>query len=308
MKTIVQAAAAGLVSVLMSTADAFEPGVYATTNSAKFIFTAKRTGAVKEGDDGEIGTWKQAEFDGKKCVVLKTWASDGERDEPNVWVFEETGGGIRPCGRGRESVENALANGVEIRKARGDAPELSRLSDALTSELEKGVNDEVAKFLRRRKAYRDKVEAYEFGQRLLSNPDELLRVDPEYPNLDSDEDRPGVEGMMALYPMRMRVVLGVIGSREAKFGEKTLLAFLDKIDWDKGDLLAFLVLRHEAFSQETLRKYASKVFSRFGKSDDRLIAEFFTDKRVPTDVLEAARKLGGYGEQTAKAIDDRLTP
>ena len=52
---------------------------------------------INDGADRKIAFHKSsvpAEFDGKKCVVLKTWASDGERDEPNVWVFEETGSGL----------------------------------------------------------------------------------------------------------------------------------------------------------------------------------------------------------------------
>lgn len=305
MKTIVLMTAAALV-VAHATADAFEPGVYATTNSAQFIFTAKRAVAVRDGECSEIGMWKQELVGGKECVVLKTWGSDKEWVDPTIWVFEETEGGIRPCGRGRGSVTNALARGTEIRKARGAAPELNRLSSALTLDLEKSVNDEAAKFLRKRKKYFDMVALNELGERIAKNPEELLKVEPEYPTLDPDEDDPGPGGAWARYPEKMRLLGEVLMNPHVKFKEETLLKFLDKLDWDRGDLFALGTLRHPAITAEGLRRLAPKVFARFGKSDDFLVSMFFADPRTPLDVLEAARKKGGYGEHTAKAIAERL--
>ena len=307
MKTIIQVSTAILVVVLSATADAFEPEVYATTNSAQFIFTAKRAGAVKDGECSEIGMWKQEQVDGKKCVVLKTWGDDKEWVDPTVWVFEEAEGGIRLCGRGRGSVTNALARGAEIRKLRGDAPELHRLPGALTLDLEKSVNDEVAKFLRKRKKYLDRVAFNELGERIAKNPEELLKVEPEYPTLDPDEDDPGPGGAWARYPEKMRLLGEVLMDRRVKFKEETLLKFLDKLDWDRGDIFALGTLRHPAITAEGLRRLAPKVFARFGKSDDLLVSMFFADPRTPLDVLEAARKKGGYGEHTAKAIAERLS-
>ena len=305
MKTI-QVSAAILVVALSATADAFEPGVYATTNSAQFIFTAKRAVAVRDGECSEIGMWKQEQVGGKECVVLKTWGIDKEWVDPTIWVFEEAEGGIRPCGRGRGSITNVLANGAEIRKLRGDAPELHRLPGALTLDLEKSVNDEVAKFLRTRKKHLDMVALNELGERISRNPEELLKVEPEYPTLDSDEDDPGPGGAWARYPEKMRLLGEVLMNPHVKFKEETLLKFLDKLDWDRGDLFALGTLRHPAITAEGLRRLAPKVFARFGKSDDFLVSMFFADPRTPLDVLEAARKNGGYGEHTAKAIAERL--
>ena len=98
----------------------------------------------------------------------------------------------------------------------------------------------------------------------------------------------------------------VLMNPHVKFKEETLLKFLDKLDWDRGDLFALGTLRHPAITAEGLRRLAPKVFARFGKSDDFLVSMFFADPRTPLDVLEAARKKGGYGEHTAKAIAERL--
>lgn len=51
--------------------------------------------------------------------------------------------------------------------------------------------------------------------------------------------------------------------------------FLDKLDWERGDLFALGTLRHPALTTEGLRRLAPKVFARFGKSDDLLVSMFF---------------------------------
>jgi len=297
------------IAAIAEKVTAFESGVYAKSEYSKFVFTSRHSGAIFRGADmSDVGLWKIESVDGKTCVVFTTWRNGKlwVSSEPDVWVFEDSLRGLRTCGQGKSSVTNAVAQFAGFRKRWGDMPLLSRIPDTLTPELEKRVDDEVAKFLRKRKEQLEKDRFYEFVEVLRTKPEMLVEFEPEYPELDPDEDVPAPDGMGALYPEKMQIIGQVLMDGRVKFKEETLLKFLDKLDWNRGDLFVFAMFRRPEITPESRRRLAPKVFARFGKSDDRIVSTFFSNPNTPIEVLAAARKMGGYGEYTAKAIAERM--
>ena len=298
-----------VVAAFVGTANSAEPGVYASSGDIRFILTSRHALAIEaEGKLHDLGSWKNETVAGKRYLVFRTWRKIGFSPlmEPQIWALEEIDGCLRPVGRSFNSVAEAIASGAMQSRPDHPVPEFAPVKGALLPTLERSVDGQAAEMLRERKAYLDNVEIGKLEVRLKANPDEILGIEPAYPKLDPDEDVPGHDGMWALYPKRMYVVGGVLSDSCVVFKEDTLLRFLDKLDWDRGDLFTFLVLRRKELSAQSRRRLAPKVFARFGKSDDRIVSTFFADENTPIDVLEAAKRKGGYGEFTARAIADRL--
>lgn len=309
MKQTLRAVAFAAVAAFAGTAKSAEPGVYASSGDIRFILTSRHALAVEaEGKLHDLGSWKNEVVAGKRYLVFRTWRKSGFSPlmEPQIWAMEEVDGCLRPLGRSFNSVADAVASAAIHSRPDRPVPEFAPVKGALLSTLERSVDGQAAAMLRERKAYLDKVEIGSLEVRLKANPDEILGIEPAYPKLDPEEDAPGPDGMGALYPDKMQAIIFVLSDSSVVFKEDTLLRFLDKLDWDRGDLLAFLVLRREEVSAKSRRRLAPRVFARFGKSDDRVVSTFFADENTPIDVLEAAKRSGGYGEYTAKAIGKRL--
>ena len=305
----VAAAVAAAMTVLAGLALAVEPGVYSVLGSPEFVLSRKHAVGIEDlGKIREVGVWNLREFGGAGYVVLETWRNRefAEYRDPTVWVFEETKTGINLRGCGSGPLEDVLARFAGDEKPKAAKLELRISEKPLEAAVEQRVDDAAASFLRRRKAYLDEVAVEEFGKSLMDNPDRVAEVRLEYPELYPEEDRPDVWGMAALYPARMQKVFDVLGSRDVKFSESSLVSLLDRVDWEKGDFLAFMILGRPELTSGTLRAMAQKVFARFGKSDDGIVSIYFRNGNTPLDVLEKARKVGGYGSITAGVIDKRL--
>lgn len=288
---------------------AVEPGIYDASGTLRFVVTADGAVATLAGEGlVDVGSWRHEIVGGKKCLVFRTWRWEvfSPLAPEKIWVAEDVGGNFRGFGFSYESVEDALAKFSKLQERGLAAADFKRNETVFLPDLEKRVNAAAAEIQAKVKAYEELVELSRLPERLLQNPEELLKVTPEYPKLDLDEDQPGPEGMIALYPPRMHKVMEAIGASGAKFPEKTLVAFLDKIDWEKGDVLAISVLLNREITPSTRQRYAPKVLARIGKSDDRLTAAFFADERTPVDVVKAAKGKEGCGPRTAAAIKERL--
>ena len=235
-------------------------------------------------------------MDGHDRVVVRLrdeLAWEAEMD-PQVWILDilPDGKGLRPVCHGKDSLEAA----VKCLKERGgdleEAPVFVPAPDEYTDAAAAEVTAAIAKVDAPVRVWRAERQRIEARERLKKDPRLLRKVRFTYPEIDPEESVPDGNTLPMLYSPAMRVVFEVLWDTGVKIDKETLESMLERVDWDRGEVLAFWILGRNELDASTLRKYAPKVLERIGKTDRFLLDKYFKHGNLPADIKESARRKG----------------
>ena len=295
MSKIVLAAIAAACGIAAAAAEV--RGVYRLEGARRLVLTGKNEAAVRVGQTFDrYGTWSVDRVEGLDRVVVRLrdereWLAEMN---PKVWILDilPDGKGLRPVCHGKDSLDDA----VKCLMGRGGDMEEAPVFEPVPGEYTDTADDEVSAAIakvdapvRVWRAERQRIEARE---RLKKDPKLLRKVRFTYPEIDPEESVPDGNTLHMLYSPAMRVVFEVLWDTGVKIDKETLESMLERVDWERGEVLAFWILGRRELDASTLRKYAPKVLERIGKTDRFLLDKYFKHGNLPADIKESARRKG----------------
>ena len=295
MSKIVLAAIAAACGIAAKAAEVC--GVYRLEGERRLVLTGKNEAAVRAGQTFDrYGTWSVDRVEGLDRVVVRLrdereWLAEMN---PKVWILDilPDGKGLRPVCHGKDSLDDA----VKCLMGRGgdleEAPVFEPVPGEYTDTADDEVSAAIAKVDAPVRVWRAERQRIEARERLKKDPKLLRKVRFTYPEIDPEESVPDGNTLHMLYSPAMRVVFEVLWDTGVKIDKATLEDMLERVDWDRGEVLAFWILGRRELDASTLRKYAPKVLERIGKTDRFLLDKYFEHKNLPADIKESARRKG----------------
>ena len=295
MSKIVLAAIAAVCGIAAKAAE-FR-GVYRLEGERRLVLTGKNEAAVRVGQTFDrYGTWSVDREEGLDRVVVRLrdereWLAEMN---PKVWILDilPDGKGLRPVCHGKDSLDDA----VKCLMGRGGDMEEAPVFELVPGEYTDTADDEVSAAIAKVDApvrvWREERQRIEARERLKKDPKLLRKVRFTYPEIDPEESVPDGNTLHMLYSPAMRVVFEVLWDTGVKIDKATLEDMLERVDWERGEVLAFWILGRRELDASTLRKYAPKVLERIGKTDRFLLDKYFKHGNLPADIKESARRKG----------------
>ena len=295
MSKIVLAAIAAVCGIAAKAAE-FR-GVYRLEGERRLVLTGKNEAAVRVGQTFDrYGTWSVDRVEGLDRVVVRLrdereWLAEMN---PKVWILDilPDGKGLRPVCHGKDSLDDA----VKCLMGRGGDMEEAPVFELVPGEYTDTADDEVSAAIAKVDApvrvWREERQRIEARERLKKDPKLLRKVRFTYPEIDPEESVPDGNTLHMLYSPAMRVVFEVLWDTGVKIDKETLESMLERVDWERGEVLAFWILGRRELDASTLRKYAPKVLERIGKTDRFLLNKYFKHGNLPADIKESARRKG----------------
>lgn len=295
MSKIVLAAIAAACGIAAKAAEVC--GVYRLEGERRLVLTGKNEAAVRAGQTFDrYGTWSVDRVEGLDRVVVRLrdereWLAEMN---PKVWILDilPDGKGLRPVCHGKDSLDDA----VKCLMGRGgdleEAPVFEPVPGEYTDTADDEVSAAIAKVDAPVRVWRAERQRIEARERLKKDPKLLRKVRFTYPEIDPEESVPDGNTLHMLYSPAMRVVFEVLWDTGVKIDKATLEDMLERVDWDRGEVLAFWILGRRELDASTLRKYAPKVLERIGKTDRFLLDKYFKHGNLPADIKESARRKG----------------
>ena len=295
MSKIVLAAIAAACGIAAKAAEVC--GVYRLEGKRRLVLTGKNEAAVRVGQTFDrYGTWSVDRVEGLDRVVVRLrdereWLAEMN---PKVWILDilPDGKGLRPVCHGKDSLDDA----VKCLMGRGgdleEAPVFEPVPGEYTDTADDEVSAAIAKVDAPVRVWRAERQRIEARERLKKDPKLLRKVRFTYPEIDPEESVPDGNTLHMLYSPAMRVVFEVLWDTGVKIDKATLEDMLERVDWDRGEVLAFWILGRRELDASTLRKYAPKVLERIGKTDRFLLDKYFKHGNLPADIKESARRKG----------------
>ena len=295
MSKIVLAAIAAVCGIAAKAAE-FR-GVYRLEGERRLVLTGKNEAAVRVGQTFDrYGTWSVDREEGLDRVVVRLrdereWLAEMN---PKVWILDilPDGKGLRPVCHGKDSLDDA----VKCLMGRGGDMEEAPVFELVPGEYTDTADDEVSAAIAKVDApvrvWREERQRIEARERLKKDPKLLRKVRFTYPEIDPEESVPDGNTLHMLYSPAMRVVFEVLWDTGVKIDKATLEDMLERVDWERGEVLAFWILGRRELDASTLRKYAPKVLERIGKTDRFLLNKYFKHGNLPADIKESARRKG----------------
>lgn len=272
-------------------------GVYRLEGKRRLVLTEKNEAAVREGNSFyRYGSWSVERVEGRDRVVVRLrdeLAWEAEMD-PQVWILDilPDGKGLRPVCHGKDSLEAAVKclkeRGGDLEEAPVFVPAPDEYTDAAAAEVTAAIEKVDAPV----RVWREERQRIEARERLKKDPKLLRKVRFTYPEIDPEESVPDGDTQHMLYSPAMRVVFEVLWDTGVKIDKETLESMLKRVDWERGEVLAFWILGRSELDASTLRKYAPKALERIGKTDGFLLNMYFEHKNLPADIKESARRKG----------------
>ena len=272
-------------------------GVYRLEGERRLVLTGKNEAAVREGNSFyRYGSWSVERVEGRDRVVVRLrdereWLAEMN---PKVWILDilSDGKGLRPVCHGKDSLDDA----VKCLMGRGGDLEEAPVFEPVPGEYTDTADDEVSAAIEKVDApvrvWREERQRIEARERLKKDPKLLRKVRFTYPEIDPEESVPDGDTQHLLYSPAMRVVFEVLWDTGVKIDKETLESMLERVDWERGEVLAFWILGRSELDASTLRKYAPKALERIGKTDGFLLNMYFEHKNLPADIKESARRKG----------------
>lgn len=295
MSKIVLAAIAAVCGIAAKAAEV--RGVYRLEGERRLVLTGKNEAAVRVGQTFDrYGTWSVDRVEGLDRVVVRLrdereWLAEMN---PKVWILDilPDGKGLRPVCHGKDSLDDA----VKCLMGRGGDMEEAPVFEPVPGEYTDTADDEVSAAIAKVDApvrvWREERQRIEARERLKKDPKLLRKVRFTYPEIDPEESVPDGNTLHMLYSPAMRVVFEVLWDTGVKIDKETLESMLKRVDWERGEVLAFWILGRRELDASTLRKYAPKVLERIGKTDRFLLDKYFKHGNLPADIKESARRKG----------------
>lgn len=221
-----------------------------------------------------VGKWSEAEIATNKCVVLRL-----------VGAVQ----GLKQVQSG--SIAARIEDGKlsVVAMATGDADITEEAAKALSSQ-----QDPLGEYTlmpngldgTKRQVYERLVKQAARQVSLVRRPERLEKMmaeiekDPTWIlgikfTFPTREEKLMGRDMWAAYSDEMVAVVSAMALGREQFTEKLLVEFLSKCDdWEGGDAIILSVLQHKSISPETHSKFAPKVLSLVGKSDEGLLCRW----------------------------------
>ena len=245
-------------------------GVYRLEGERRLVLTEKNEAAVREGNSFyRYGSWSVERVEGRDRVVVRL------RDE-REWLALEA------------AVKCLKERGGDLEEAPVFVPAPDEYTDAAAAEVTAAIEKVDAPV----RVWREERQRIEARERLKKDPKLLRKVRFTYPEIDPEESVPDGNTLHMLYSPAMRVVFEVLWDTGVKIDKETLESMLKRVDWDRGEVLAFWILGRRELDASTLRKYAPKALERIGKTDRFLLDKYFKHGNLPADIKESARRKG----------------
>lgn len=272
-------------------------GVYKLAGERRLVLTERNQAVTREGARfDKYGSWRVVRVEGQDRVVVEMRNQDEWQAEmkPEVWILDilPDGKGLLPRGVGKGSLESAVQC---MKEHQGDAeqppvlaPDPGAYTDAVAAEVAEAIARVDAPV--RALVARRRLDAA--MERITKDSTLLRKMRFTYPTLDPDEDMPDAETRHMLYSPEMRKVFDMLWDTGVAIDKETLENMLDRVDWERGEVLAFWILKREELDAASLRKYAPKVLARIGKTDKHFLRMYLRHPNLPEDVKKAARKQG----------------
>lgn len=277
-----------------------ERGIYALGEDRQLILASECRATIREaGEFSYIGSWEKLAIENKERIVVRlrdetSWLIDGEA---NVFVFDsnQANGTIRiyASGEGPDVMGSRIINGIQ--RASSQEHVCTNITLGVSETLDKEIKAAYEKYDAPLREMRRMKQEAQVNELLRGNPKLLMKVRLEYPQLDPEESIPDAESLPLLYPKAMRLVFDILQDETIVIEKTTLETLLDRIDWDRGDVLALTILGRKELDVGSLQKYSQKALSRIGKSDRYYLSKYFARSDLPKGVYEAA-KAKGYDE------------
>ena len=272
-------------------------GVYKLEGERRLVLSVKGQAVTREGNAFDrYGSWRVARVEGQERVIMELRSQDEWQAEmpPQVWILDilADGKGLQPRGVGK----GTLAAAVDCMKAHandaGQPPVCASEPGAYTDAVADEVAAAIAAVDAPVRVWRAQRERDAVLERIKKDPKLLRKVRFEYPEIDPEESVPDGETLHMQYSSSMRVVFDVLWDTGVKIDREILEDMLDRVDWKRGEVLAFWILGRDELDTATLRKYAPKVLDRIGKTDRFLLRKYFRHPNLPPDIQESARQKG----------------
>lgn len=272
-------------------------GVYNIDAVSTLILSRENKAVIRDGKRFcRFGKWKEVRIEDYDCVVVELrkeleWQAELP---PNVVILGKMLASVdlRPMGVSKMSFEDAQKVMTAHIKDEEARPIYRLLPGELTEALVKEVDEAINRVDAPLRIQKQREKMAKLKNRLLDNTNLLRKVILQYPLIDSEESIPDAESQMNLYSPAMRVVLEILKNEEVKIDKTTLETILDRVDWDRGDYLAMIVLGRPELDVASLRKYSEQAMSRIGKTDQALLRRYFSRKDLPKEIVDVAISRG----------------
>lgn len=272
-------------------------GSYDLREGLRLMLSEKGHAVVKRSEAYVFyGAWEVSPIGKRECAVVKLWEEhDWQVECPSqIIIFDilEKGKRLHVIGVSDTSLEEAIKSIEKL----ADDPERPLPYVQLAATLNAKEEEEIAEAISRVdapvKERKAKERLAEAGNRLQKDTKLLRKVKFKYPELDPEESVPDARSLPALYPKEMQVVFDILWKKDNSIDKDTLENMLERVDWERGDVLAFMILRRPELDAAALHKYAPKAMSRIGKTDHRFLQWYFGREDLPREVLAEAKEKG----------------
>lgn len=295
MKMMILAAMLAVCGFIAAAADV--RGVYKLAGERRLILVERGQAVIRDGARfSQYGSWSVERVEGMERVVMRLWDKDQWQLEmkPRVWLFDilPDGKGLVPRGVGDGTLEAAVKCMKEQQNGLDEPPVMALVPDAYSDAVAVEVSEAIAKVdapVQAAKAQR-RIDAAK--ERIKKDPKLLRKVRFSYPKVDPEESAPDGETLHMLYSPEMRMVFDILWDTGITIDKETLIDMLDRVDWERGDVLAFWILGRGELDASVLREYAPKALAHIGKTDKYLLRKYFNHPNLPTEVRESAHGRG----------------